>query len=494
MTSGRGTGLRVAVALAWLLGTSWLQCHTFESLENCTSNKDCRLDQKCHVEGKFCEKDTGDLVFGALLPLEGAAAPVGEDFKKALRLAEHVVNDGGGVLGRKIRFQELQDRPTEVAQANARRLIDEDRVLGILGGTNSGVSLTLQEIAAPLHVLVISPSATSPVLSTNEKAHDRYFFRTTGVTRRGEALAQGLFTRSGDTPLCQSTVMIDDDSTFAQGYRDAYAEVFAKLGGCIVGRAVVPGDTVSSYAAQIAVIQDKKPDCALLVTLEATLEVYRQAKDTLTKDGTFDPAKLVWLSASPAHGQDFIDLGADPKSPGTHIAEGILISDADSNPPTNDYLAFRKLYNAFYGVSPADTDTPPGVTNVFDAAVLFALAVERAGSVVDRVAIRDGLWSVVGRGPDHAVYGPDAIPEILRLLRLRRELSGNCGKGPGSAPCEVRYRGASSQLLFDDLGAVAVPSAIYRLHDNAFEVVKRYDERDYDAFDLRSPTPGQCPL
>jgi hypothetical protein len=57
----------------------------------------------------------------------------------------------------------------------------------------------------------------------------------------------------------------------------------------------------------------------------------------------------------------------------------------------------------------------------------------------------------------------------------------------------VRYRGASSQLLFDERGAVAVPSAIYRLHANAFEVVKRYDEVDYDAFEARAPTPGQCP-
>jgi ABC-type branched-subunit amino acid transport system substrate-binding protein len=489
----RQAGGRAAFALVGLASLSWVQCHTFESLENCSSSKDCQLDQKCHAEGKFCEKDTGDLVFGALLPLEGTAAPVGEDFKKALRLAEHVVNEAGGVLGRKIRFHEMQDRPTEVAQANTHRLIDEERVLGLLGGTNSGVSLTLQEIAAPLHVLVISPSATSPLLSTNEPEHDRYFFRTTGVTRRGEALAQGLFTRAGTTPLCKTTVLVDDDSTFAQGYRDAYTEVFTKLGGCVIGRAGVPGDVVSSYAEQIAVIQQKKPDCAVLVTLDATLEFYRQAKETLTKEGTFDPAKLVWLSASPAHGQDFIDAGDDPKNPGTHIAEGLLISDADSNPPTSDYLQFRAIYNKFFDVSPVDTETPPGVTNVFDAAVLFAMAVERAGSVNDRVAIRDGLWSVVGRGADHAVYGPEKISEIFRLLRLRRDLQGSCGKGPGTAPCEVRYRGASSQLLFDERGAVAVPSAIYKLHNNAFELVQRYAEADYDAFEAKPSTPGQCP-
>ena len=352
---------RAAVAFAGLAGASWVQCHTFESLENCSSSRDCQLDQKCHAEGKFCEKDTGDLVFGALSPLEGTAAPVGEDFKKALRLAEHVVNEAGGVLGRNIRFHEMQDRPTEVAEANTHHLIDEDRVLGLLGGTNSGVSLTLQGIAAPLHVLVISPSATS-----------------------GSPRARAVHPRRRHA--CKTTVLVDDGSTFAQGYRDAYTEVFTKLGGCVVGRAAVPGDVVSSYAEQIAVVQQKKPDCAVLVTLDATLEFYRQAKETLTKDGTFDPAKLVWLSASPAHGQDFIDTGDDPKNPGTHIAEGLLISDADSNPPTSDYLQFRAIYNKFFNVSPADTDTPPGVTNVFDAAVLFAMAVERAGSVKDRVA------------------------------------------------------------------------------------------------------------
>lgn len=470
-------------------------CHALTSLEDCDQDGDCRLDQACNASGQFCETNTGPITLGALLPIEGSAAPVGQQYVDTLHLVEHLVNDeGGGVLGRRIAFKVLQDRPTEVGEANIHQFIDHDRVLGLLGGTNSGVSLTIQGIAAPAHVLTISPSATSPLLSSNEPAIDRYFFRTTGVTRRGEALAQGLFTGSGATPLCRSVVVVDDDGTFAQGYRDAYTEVFQKLGGCVTGHAIVPGDAVSSYDAQIGTLIDKKPDCVLLATLEVTLEFLRQAKARLASDTSHDWSKLVWLSASPAHGDDFVQDGyLDPTQPTVHVGEGIYVSDGDSNPPTPDYAAFRALYNNYLGL-PEDQETPPSVSNVFDAGLLFALAIQRAGSVVDRVAIRDALWSVVGTTPDHAVYGPGDVREMLRVLAVRNEFPERCGQGPQSVPCEIRYRGASSQLLFDAYGAVAVPSAIYQLVNGAYVLVHRYDEADYDAFEAAPAKPNPaCP-
>ncbi len=484
-----------AALLPSLCALGLYACHTFTSLENCSANGDCRLDETCNASGRFCETDTGPITFGALLPVEGTAADVGQQYVQTLDFVTHLVNDeGGGVLGRKIAFKVLQDRPTEVGTANIHTFIDQDRVMGILGGTNSGVSLTIQGIAAPAHVLTISPSATSPLLSTNEPATDRYFFRTIGVTRRGEALAQGLFSGAGVPPMCGSVVLIDDDSAFAQGYRDAYTEVFQKLGGCITGHAIVPGDAVSSYDAQIATIIAKKPDCVVLATLEVTLEFLRQAKAALANDGSHDWSKLTWLSASPAHGDDFVKNGyVDPAHPTVHVGEGIFVSDGDSNPPTPDYFKFRALYNDYFHLPP-EQDTPPGVSNVFDAAILFALAVERAGSVRDRVAVRDGLWHVVGTTPDHAVYGPGDIREMLRILSVRNQFPGKCGNGPQSVPCEIRYRGASSELLFDPYGAVAVPSAIYQLVNGAFVLVRRYDDNDYDAFEARTPTPnGACP-
>lgn len=479
---------RLLALLAFLAGAAAASCHTFQSLEDCGSSRDCPLGKTCNAEGHFCEADTGPIVYGAVLPLTGAAGEVGQGYVRVLGFASKLINDAGGVLGRPIEFHALQDRPTEVGTVSVHTFIDDQRVAGILGGTNSDVSLLIQSIAAPAKVLVISPSATSPVLSTNEPPTDRYFFRTIGVTRRGEALAMGLF--SGP-PMCKRTLIVDDGSTFAKGYSDAYTEVFQKLGGCVVGRTTVPGTAVSSYAEQVNAIKDARPDCTLLVMLEVSLDFLREVKPALLADTSYDFSKMTWLSASPAHGQDFIDNGhLDPQNPSQHIADGIYVSDADSAPPTHDYFKFRAMYDQYFGL-PAETDAPPGESNVFDAAVLFALAVERAGTVADRVAIRDALWSVVGTTPDHAVYGPSDISEILRILRLRRQFPGQCGVGQ-SVPCEVRYEGASSELAFDAYGTVSVPSAVYQLKDNAFQVVKRYDQPDYDAFESKAPVAGAC--
>ena len=80
-------------------------------------------------------------------------------------------------------------------------------------------------------------------------------------------------------------------------------------------------------------------------------------------------------------------------------------------------------------------------------------------------------------------YRPDQIGEMLRILKLRGASGAACGNGPSSTPCEVRYRGASSDLVFDQRGTVSVPSSIFRLHEGDFVPVQDYDEKSYDDFD-----------
>src|SRR4029079_833460 len=155
----------------------------------------------------------------------------------------------------------------------------------------SGVGLTLQGIAAPAHVLVISPSATSPLLTSGEPAVDRYFFRTVGVVRHGEALAMVLFSGrpppgapAGAPPLCKRAYVVEDAGAVPEGYRDAFTEVFQKLGGCVVGHTTIPGEVASSYADTIALIRAARPDCTLVVALQTTLALLREAKPAFASD------------------------------------------------------------------------------------------------------------------------------------------------------------------------------------------------------------------
>src|SRR5690606_15557633 len=76
------------------------------------------------------------------------------------------------------------------ATAAAERLITSDGVAGIVGPTCSGTtSAVLTNVAVPNGMVLVSPSATSPGLSTVES--NGLFYRTApSDAREGEILAQ----------------------------------------------------------------------------------------------------------------------------------------------------------------------------------------------------------------------------------------------------------------------------------------------------------------
>ena len=75
------------------------------------------------------------------------------------------------------------------ATAAAERLVTSDGVKAIMGADCSGVTgAILQNVARPNGVVMISPSATSPALSTAED--DGLFFRTApSDARQGQIVA-----------------------------------------------------------------------------------------------------------------------------------------------------------------------------------------------------------------------------------------------------------------------------------------------------------------
>src|SRR5262245_5873870 len=104
-----------------LLASSTAGCHVFESLESCAADTQCDLGERCNPDGHFCETDTGPIVIGATFALTGAFAH--PELQEGLDLAKAIVNGSGGVLGRKITFEVLDDESdVALAQRHVTRL------------------------------------------------------------------------------------------------------------------------------------------------------------------------------------------------------------------------------------------------------------------------------------------------------------------------------------------------------------------------------------
>ena len=79
-----------------------------------------------------------EIPIGLLAPLTGFAAADGASVKNSVDLAVEKVNGTGGLLGRKVRLVAYDDRAdAKEAVALARKLIQQDRVVGAVGGSYS---------------------------------------------------------------------------------------------------------------------------------------------------------------------------------------------------------------------------------------------------------------------------------------------------------------------------------------------------------------------
>ncbi len=142
---------------------------------------------------------TGAVLFGAeneikigvLYPLSGSAATIGRDLQRAAELTADIINNKtpgvdvpmaqwGGIPnlhGAKIKliFVDHRGEPDRGADL-AKRLILDDKVVGLMGAYHSSVTKTVSAVAERYGIPMINDSSTSPELT---KRGFKWFWRTT---------------------------------------------------------------------------------------------------------------------------------------------------------------------------------------------------------------------------------------------------------------------------------------------------------------------------
>ena len=79
---------------------------------------------------------------GSFLSVTGPAAFLGDPEEKTLKLYVEKLNKAGGVIGRKLELVVYDDAgDSDKARTFAKRLIDQDKVDVIIGGTTTGTTM-----------------------------------------------------------------------------------------------------------------------------------------------------------------------------------------------------------------------------------------------------------------------------------------------------------------------------------------------------------------
>jgi branched-chain amino acid transport system substrate-binding protein len=132
------------------------------------------------------------------------------------------------------------------ATAGAERLVTSEKVVAIMGADCSGVTTAIaNNVAVPNGVPMISPSATSPALTTIED--NGYFFRTApSDARQGQLLAEITMARG-----IKQVAVTYVNSDYGKGLSDSFGNAYKALGGEIT--ISVPHETgKADYSAEVA--------------------------------------------------------------------------------------------------------------------------------------------------------------------------------------------------------------------------------------------------
>ncbi len=192
-----------------------------------------------------------DIKLGILIgftgPIESLTGPMAAGAEMAMKEA----NDSGLLLdGSTISSVRADSTCIDAAVATAagERLITADGVKGIIGGDCSGVTAAvLQNVARPNGMVMISPSATSPALTTAED--DGLFFRTApSDAREGEVMAEILVEKG-----VKSIALTYTNNDFGKGLSDAIATSFTAKGGVVTINAAHE-DGKGDYSAEVGAL------------------------------------------------------------------------------------------------------------------------------------------------------------------------------------------------------------------------------------------------
>ena len=327
---------------------------------------------------------------GILIGFTGPIESLTPDMAAAAELAMKEVSESGKFLNGSTMVPVRADSTcgdSAAGTAAAERLVTSDAVKAIIGGDCSGVTgAVLQNVARPNGMVMISPSATSPALSTAED--DGLFFRTApSDAREGEVMADVL-TEKG----VKSIALTYTNNDYGKGLAEAIATSFTAKGGTITINAAHE-DGKADYSAEVAALASAGGDILVVAGYldQGGKGIIQAALDT-GAFATFGLPGGMYGESLPAA------IGA-----GLNGSYGQI---AGSDSPGQATLIEMGVANGFKG---DNAYTPES----YDAAALFALAMQAAGSS-DPAAYKEKVLEVAN-APGEKIF-PGELAKALELI------------------------------------------------------------------------------
>jgi branched-chain amino acid transport system substrate-binding protein len=331
-----------------------------------------------------------EIKIGVLLGYTGPIESLTPGMAASAELAFQEVNEAGGVLGGATLVPVRADSTcidAAAATSAAERLVASDSVAAIMGADCSGVTIaTLNNVAVPNGVMMISPSATSPALTTIED--EGLFFRTApSDARQGEVIANILMDRG-----IEEIAVTYTNNDYGKGLADSFQAAFEGMGGTVPISAAHE-DGKGDYSAEVGALSAAGTDWLAVFGYadQGGVGIIRSAVDAGAFDGFVLGDGMFADSLIEAIGPDLNGtIGSIPGAEGDGV-------------------------EAFYALAESKGVDPDGSfrSESYDAGALIALAIQAAGSA-DPAAMAAEVMNVAN-APGEKIL-PGELGKAIEIL------------------------------------------------------------------------------
>ena len=326
----------------------------------------------------FAAHAQAPIKIGSFLSVTGPAAFLGDPEEKTLKLYVDKINAAGGVLGRKLELVAYDSAgDAEKARTFVKRLIDEDKVDAIVGGSTTGETLAVIPLVEQAQIPFISLAGAVEIVEPVRK----WVFKTPATDRMAcEKIFQDMRARK-----ISKIGLISGSGAFDKSMRAQCMKVAPKYGIEIVGD--------ETYGAQDTDMTAQLTKLRQNAQIQAVLNCgFGAAPAIVTKNFRQIGMTVPLYQSHGVASKQYIKLSGDAANGVRLPAAALLVADElPANDPQKPVVeAYKQAFETQYK---QDVSTFGG--HAYDGLMLMTQAMKNAGST-DKAKVRDALERIHG--------------------------------------------------------------------------------------------------
>jgi len=310
-----------------------------------------------------------NMVIGLSAPITGPAATAAVWERWGVDIALDEINGGGGLLGRKVEIDALDNHCNPAESVNVANKLVEAKVVAIIGAHCSSATLAAMPIIRDAQIPMITGVSTSPKITelSGVGGNDWMFRFCPSDQDMMDALSLYLGAHTGFKKIA----VIAEDTDFGRGGVDAFTPAAAKNGMSIISKDFYPQNE-PDFTSILTRVQQSRPDAIALFQLGGDqINFLRNAMQL--------GLKIPYTGRTELGGKNvqFIEAG------GMEGSIGAWFYSADIDAPENKAFvaATQKRFNSIPYLQ---------TWHGYDSVKILAQAIKEAGSL-DGTKIRDAL-------------------------------------------------------------------------------------------------------